>query len=91
MAELNIYGVYVPVLVIQAVLAYIVLRLLMRVTDPWVDKGWIFLPKDTPLALTLLASKNRFEFVDLKKMVEILRHSALQIEQKCHLLHNIEA
>ena len=50
-----------------------------------------FSPKDTPLALTLLASKNRFEFVDLKKMVEILRHSALQIEQKCHLLHNIEA
>ncbi|WP_110974241.1 IclR family transcriptional regulator [Acinetobacter sp. WCHAc060042] len=49
-----------------------------------------FSPKDTPLALTLLASKNRFEFVDLKKMVEILRHSALQIEQKCHLLHNIE-
>ena len=44
MAELNIYGVYVPVLVIQAVLAYIVLRLLMRVTDPWVDKGWIFYP-----------------------------------------------
>ena len=39
MGELNIYGVYVPVLVIQAVLAYIVLRLLMRVTDPWVDKG----------------------------------------------------
>jgi len=27
MGELNIYGVYVPVLVIQAVLAYIVLRL----------------------------------------------------------------
>ena len=44
MGELNIYGVYVPVLVIQAVLAYIVLRLLMLVTDPWVDKGWIFLP-----------------------------------------------
>ena len=42
MGELNIYGVYVPVLVIQAVLAYIVLRLLMRVTDPWVDKGCHF-------------------------------------------------
>ena len=44
MGELNIYGVYVPVLVVQALLAYIGLRLLMRVTDPWVDKGWIFLP-----------------------------------------------
>ncbi len=32
-----------------------------------------FSPKDTPLALTLLASKNRFEFVDLKKMVEICK------------------
>ena len=44
MGELNIYGVYVPVLVVQALWAYIGLRLLMRVTDPWVDKGGIFLP-----------------------------------------------
>lgn len=42
-----------------------------------------FSAKDHPLALTLLASKNRFEFVDLKKMVDILKQSASQIEQQC--------
>lgn len=50
-----------------------------------------FSPKDTPLALTLLASKNRFEFVDLKKMVEILQHSAAQIERQCALLNSAES
>lgn len=44
MGELNIYGVYVPILVLQALLAYIGLRLLMRVIDPWVEQGWIVLP-----------------------------------------------
>ncbi len=56
MGKLNIYGVYVPVLVIQAVLAYIVLRLLMRVTDPWVDKGWIFLPSIFYLCLYITSA-----------------------------------
>jgi predicted benzoate:H+ symporter BenE len=44
MGELNFYGVYVPVLLIQALLAYILLRLLMRVLDRFVEQGWIALP-----------------------------------------------
>lgn len=44
MGELNLYGIYVPILLVQGVLAYIMLHLLMRVTDQWVGKGWIMLP-----------------------------------------------
>lgn len=41
-----------------------------------------FSSKEPPLALTLLASKNRFEFVNLEKLIEILRENANLIEQK---------
>lgn len=44
MGELNIYGVYVPILLIQAVLAYALLRVLMRLLDCFVEQGWIPLP-----------------------------------------------
>lgn len=44
MGELNVYGVYVPMLLIQAVLAYVVLIILRRWTDIWIEKGWIALP-----------------------------------------------
>lgn len=35
-----------------------------------------FSSKEPPLALTLLASKNRFEFVNLQKLIEILQENA---------------
>ena len=38
--------------------------------------------KEPPLALTLLASKNRFEFVDLQKIITILQENASLIEKK---------
>lgn len=44
MGELNIYGVYVPMLLVQSVIAYVVLRLAMLVIDPLIAKGWIPLP-----------------------------------------------
>lgn len=44
MGELNIYGVYVPVLLIQAVIAYGALRIVMRYLDRWVEQGWIAMP-----------------------------------------------
>lgn len=44
MGELNVYGVYVPILLIQAVLAYVLLRVLMRLLDRVVEQGWIPLP-----------------------------------------------
>ena len=40
-----------------------------------------FSSKEPPLALTLLASKNRFEFVNLEKLVQILQEKARMIEQ----------
>ena len=41
-----------------------------------------FSSKEPPLALTLLASKNRFEFVNLQKLIEILQENASLIEKK---------
>lgn len=44
MGELNIYGVYVPILLIQAVLAYVLLRIVMLGGDRLVEQGWIAQP-----------------------------------------------
>jgi hypothetical protein len=44
MGELNVYGVYVPILLIQAIIAYIILRLLMKWLDRLVTKDWIIMP-----------------------------------------------
>jgi hypothetical protein len=44
MGELNVYGVYVPILLIQAIIAYIILRLLMKWLDRLVTNDWIIMP-----------------------------------------------
>lgn len=44
MGELNAYGIYIPVFLIQAICAYIVFKLVSIFTDSWIDKGWITLP-----------------------------------------------
>lgn len=41
-----------------------------------------FSSKEPPLALTLWASKNRFEFINLQKLVETLKENAALIEKK---------
>lgn len=41
-----------------------------------------FSSKEPPLALTFIASKNRFEFVNLAKLIDILKENAHLIEQK---------
>ena len=45
-----------------------------------------FSAKEPPLALTLLASKNRFEFVNLQKLIDILKENAALIEKKFEAL-----
>ena len=42
------------------------------------------------MALTLVASKNRFEFINIEKLIEILQTNAVQIEQKFLALSQIE-
>ena len=46
-----------------------------------------FSSKDAPYALTLLASKNRFEFVNLQKLIEILQDKSEQIEKQVEVLN----
>ncbi|WP_111884872.1 DUF1656 domain-containing protein [Acinetobacter sp. CFCC 11171] len=41
MGELNVYGIYVPILLIQAVLAYLLLRVIMRLLDRWMAQDWV--------------------------------------------------
>jgi len=44
MGELNIYGIYVPVLFIQAILAYVLFTLLSPLINRLISKGWILFP-----------------------------------------------
>ena len=41
-----------------------------------------FSAKEPPLALTLLGSKNRFEYVNLEKIIQTLKEHATEIEKK---------
>ena len=41
-----------------------------------------FSPKEAPLALTVIASTSRFEYVNLQKLIETLQDSAEQIAQR---------
>ena len=51
MGELNLYGVYVPILLIQSILAYVLLKIVMLGTDRLVDQGWIAWPSIFNLCL----------------------------------------
>ena len=51
MGELNLYGVYVPILLIQSILAYVLLKIVMIGTDRLVDQGWIAWPSIFNLCL----------------------------------------
>ena len=51
MGELNLYGVYVPILLIQSILAYVLLKIVMIGTDLLVDRGWIAWPSIFNLCL----------------------------------------
>ncbi|NNH87025.1 DUF1656 domain-containing protein [Acinetobacter terrae] len=51
MGELNLYGVYVPILLIQSILAYVLLKIVMIGTDRLVDRGWIAWPSIFNLCL----------------------------------------
>jgi len=54
MGELNIYGVYVPILLIQAVIAYVLLRILMKWLDKLVANDWIIIPNIFYLCIYVL-------------------------------------
>ena len=54
MGELNIYGVYMPILLIQAVIAYVLLRILMKWLDRLVANDWIIMPNIFYLCIYVL-------------------------------------
>ncbi|WP_180104891.1 DUF1656 domain-containing protein [Acinetobacter sp. YH12108] len=54
MGELNIYGVYVPILLIQAVIAYVLLRILRKWLDKLVANDWIIMPNIFYLCIYVL-------------------------------------
>ncbi|OEY92707.1 hypothetical protein BJD20_07635 [Acinetobacter proteolyticus] len=44
MGEMNLYGIYIPILLVQAIIAYVLFKLLTPLIDRLVIKGWIALP-----------------------------------------------
>ena len=54
MGEFNVYGIYVPSLLVQALLAYICFRGLSPLTNKLIAQGWIALPSIFNLCFYLL-------------------------------------
>ena len=54
MGEFNLYGVYVPTLLIQAILAYLFFKLVTLVSNRWIAAGWIGFPGIFNLSLYVL-------------------------------------
>lgn len=54
MGELNLYGVYVPMLLIQSILAYVLFKIVIVGTDRLVDQGWIAWPSIFNLCLYIV-------------------------------------
>lgn len=52
MGEFNVYGIYVPSLLVQALLAYICFRGLSPLTNKLIAQGWIALPSIFNLCFT---------------------------------------
>ncbi|MDH0032763.1 MULTISPECIES: DUF1656 domain-containing protein [unclassified Acinetobacter] len=44
MGEMNIYGIYFPILLVQAIIAYVLFKVMSPLIDRLVVKGWIALP-----------------------------------------------
>ncbi|ENX31972.1 hypothetical protein F889_03867 [Acinetobacter colistiniresistens] len=44
MGEMNLYGIYIPILLVQAIITYVLFKLLSPLIDRLVIKGWIALP-----------------------------------------------
>ncbi|MCY6413104.1 DUF1656 domain-containing protein [Acinetobacter sp. VNH17] len=44
MGEMNIYGIYFPILLVQAIIAYVLFKVMSPLSDRLVVKGWIALP-----------------------------------------------
>lgn len=54
MSEVNIYGIYVPILLVQAIFAYGLFRLCTRFTHRWMMDGWIAVPSIFNLCFYML-------------------------------------
>ncbi|MDM1765131.1 MULTISPECIES: DUF1656 domain-containing protein [unclassified Acinetobacter] len=54
MGEFNLYGVYVPTFLVQAILAYLLLKIVNLVTDRWATQDWIALPSIFNLCIYVL-------------------------------------
>ena len=54
MGEFNIYGVYVPAFLIQAILAYLVFKVVVIGLDRLTEKNWIIFPAIFNLCVYLI-------------------------------------
>ena len=54
MGEVNIYGIYVPIFLIQAVFAYIIWKIVCIGTDRLIEKDYIALPGVFNISLYLI-------------------------------------
>ncbi|WP_267570579.1 DUF1656 domain-containing protein [Acinetobacter pittii] len=71
MGEFNVYGIYVPSLLVQALLAYICFRGLSPLTNKLIAQGWIALPSIFNLCFggvsKSMLKKSRLNFDKIEK------------------------
>jgi len=53
MGEINVYGIYIPILLVQAIIAYVLFKLMSPLIDRLVMRGWIVLTNIFNLCLYL--------------------------------------
>ena len=75
MGEFNVYGIYVPALLVQAIFAYICFRWLSPLTNKWIAQGWIALPSNFNLCFTFttFGDTPNFCWVRCLKMIARLK------------------
>lgn len=54
MGEIDLYGVYIPTLLIQAILAFVLFKMVTLGTNQLIAKGWIGFPGVFNLSLYIL-------------------------------------
>ncbi|XID74691.1 DUF1656 domain-containing protein [Alkanindiges sp. WGS2144] len=52
--ELDFYGIYIPVILIQALLAYVIYSYVLKAMDKWQLDRWILLPTVFHLCLYII-------------------------------------
>jgi ABC-type lipoprotein release transport system permease subunit len=77
MGEINVYGIYIPILLVQAIIAYVLFKLMSPLIDRLVMRGWLLI---TVAFISLVMSGLLAGFVPAYRASKIKPIEALRAE-----------